>query len=79
MLIIDWQADATRCLKVGLNRLTEIIPVAETEEDGKVIYAIAGAMKVVGELKLASDALTDPIVTADEQTKLLNAANSRQD
>lgn len=58
MLLIDWQQDATKCLKVGLDKLTAIIPVA-TKEDADVIHAIAGAMKIVGELRIAHDALSD--------------------
>lgn len=56
MLLVDWQADATRCIKVSLAKLTELIPEA-TKEDADVIHAIAGALKIVGELKIAYDAL----------------------
>lgn len=59
MLLIDWQQDATKCIKVGLSELQKRMPVAASEEDAKLIHAIAGAVKIVGELKIASDALAD--------------------
>lgn len=59
MLLVDWQTDATRTLKTGLNRLNELIPVA-TANDAATIHAIAGACKIIGELKIASDALSEP-------------------
>lgn len=57
LLTADWQADATKTLKVGLNELNRRMPIAECEEDAKVIHAIAGAIKIVGDLKITSDAL----------------------
>ena len=58
MLLLDWQQDATKCLKVGLAKLTEMIPDA-TKHDADTIHAIAGAMKIVGELRIAHDALSE--------------------
>lgn len=55
----EWINDATRTLKTGLNRLNQLIPVA-TASDAATIHAIAGAIKIVGELKIASDALSEP-------------------
>lgn len=59
LLLVDWQADATKTIKVGLSRLQELIPNA-SKEDADTIHAIAGAVKIVGELKIASDALSEP-------------------
>ncbi|MGL5922891.1 hypothetical protein [Chroococcidiopsis sp.] len=59
MLLVDWQTDATRTLKTGLLRLNELIPQA-TANDAATIHAIAGACKIIGELKIASDALSEP-------------------
>jgi hypothetical protein len=60
VLLVNWQADATKTIKVGLSELNRRIPIARSEEDAKVIHAIAGAIKIVGELKIASDALSEP-------------------
>jgi hypothetical protein len=52
----DWQTDATRALKVGLDKITHLI-----RDDGEPaqIHAVAGAIKIIGELKIASEALSD--------------------
>ncbi|ARV58044.1 hypothetical protein BZZ01_04810 [Nostocales cyanobacterium HT-58-2] len=52
----DWQSDATKALKVSLNKLVELV-----QDNGKPdqIHAVAGAVKIVGELKIAFEALTD--------------------
>jgi len=59
MLLMGWQQDATECLRVGLQDLKRRIPIASTEIDSKLIYSIAGAMKVIGELKITADTLTE--------------------
>lgn len=53
----EWTADATKALKVSLDKLIELV-----KDDGKPeqIHAVAGAIKIVGELKIASDALSEP-------------------
>ena len=61
ILMIDWQSDATKTIKVGLTELNRRMPLAATEEDAKVIHAIAGACKIVGELKIAYEALSEPV------------------
>lgn len=60
ILLIDWQQDAVRTIKVGLSELTRRMPLAATEEDAKVIHSIAGACKIVGELKITADTLNEP-------------------
>jgi hypothetical protein len=60
MLLVDWQQDATKTLKVGLTELNRRLPLADTEEDAKVIHAIAGAIKIVGELKITGEVLSEP-------------------
>lgn len=52
----NWRDDATKTLKIALHKLSKLI-----EEDGETnrIFAISGAIKIVGELKIASDALSD--------------------
>jgi hypothetical protein len=59
MLVADWQKDATQSINTALCELTRRIPLAETEEDAKLIHAIAGACKVVGELKITAEALNE--------------------
>ena len=59
MLLVDWQTDATKTLRVGMTRLNELIPIAKAE-DAPTIHAIAGAIKIIGELKIASEALSEP-------------------
>lgn len=69
MLIADWQQDAVKTIKVGLNELNRRIPMAATEEDAKVIHAIAGAVKIVGELKITGEALSgEPATYLEGQT-----------
>jgi hypothetical protein len=58
ILLVDWQQDATKTIKIGLKELNNRMPMASTEEDAKVIHAIAGAIKVVGELKITGEALS---------------------
>jgi hypothetical protein len=59
LLMIDWQEDATQALKIALSELSRRIPIAASEEDAKLIHAIAGACKIVGELKIQYEALVD--------------------
>lgn len=58
ILLMDWQQDATKTIKIGLAELNRRIPAATNEEDAKLIHAIAGAVKVVGELKITGEALS---------------------
>jgi len=60
MLLSNWQEDATKTIRACLAELNQKIPLAQTEEDAKVILAIAQACKVVGELKLMNDAIAEP-------------------
>ena len=57
LLLSQWQTEATKPLSVALEELARRMPLAETEADAKVIYAIAGVCKILGELKLASGLL----------------------
>ncbi|MEM6839745.1 MAG: hypothetical protein AAF609_23275 [Cyanobacteria bacterium P01_C01_bin.120] len=66
ILVADWQSDATKCLKIGLSRLTQLIPQA-TSEDADTIHAIVGAVKIVGELKITSEALLEDGVVSDRE------------
>ncbi len=59
MFCRSWVDDASETIKVGATRLKQLIRVASTEEDAKVIHAIAGACKIMGELNIAYTALTD--------------------
>ncbi len=62
MLLVGWQQDAVKTLKIALSELNKRLPLAATEEDAKVIHSIAGACKIVGELKIAASAIEeDPI------------------
>lgn len=67
MLLIGWQQDASKTIKVALSELCRRMPLATTEEDAKVLHSIAGVAKVVGELKIASDALNEPISDLESQ------------
>lgn len=55
----SWIDDASKTLKISLGELSRRVRIATNEEDAKVIHAIAGAAKIVGELKIAHDALMD--------------------
>ena len=68
ILLIDWQQDATRTIKIALSDLARRIPIATTEEDAKVIHAVAGAAKIVGELKIAYEALSDVADSCESRT-----------
>lgn len=54
----NWRDDATKTLKVALNKLNELI---EKDGDTNRIFAVSGAIKIVGELKISIDALSDPV------------------
>jgi hypothetical protein len=54
MLLEKWQADASQPLSVALEELARRMPLAETAVDAKVIFAIAGTVKILGELKLSA-------------------------
>lgn len=55
LLAQSWQEDASKCMKIALTKLTELI---KHDGDPKQIHAIAGAIKIVGELKLGYEVLT---------------------
>lgn len=57
MLLETWQVEAIAPLKTAFEELARRMPLAESEADAKVIYAIAGVCKILGELKLASGLL----------------------
>lgn len=57
LLLSRWQAEASRPISVALEQLAQRMPTASTAEDAKMIYAIAGVCKVLGEMKLASGLL----------------------
>lgn len=57
MLLNSWQEDATRPLKVGFDELARRMPIAKDATDAKIIFAISGAVKILGELKLDSTVL----------------------
>lgn len=69
ILLVEWQQDTTRTIKVALNELNRRMPIATEEEDAKVIQAIGNILKICGELKIASEALADDtIVSAGNDT-----------
>ncbi len=55
----QWAINATRNLIIGLEELSRRYQIAASKEDAECIEAIAGALKVVGELKIADEALRD--------------------
>lgn len=66
MLLLDWQQDATKSLRIGLATLQELTALRdEPDENNRVrtkgladeIHATAGALKIVGELKIQYEAL----------------------
>jgi hypothetical protein len=67
MILVDWQQDATKTLKIGLTELNRRLPLAVSEEDAKVIHSIAGAIKIVGELKITGEALSEPASPIDSE------------
>lgn len=58
MLLAGWQEDATNTIKIALSELNRRIPLAATEDDARMIHAISGALKVVGELKIGADVIS---------------------
>ena len=61
----SWVDDASKTLKIALDELSKRVRTAQCEEDAKVIHAIAGAAKIVGELKITHAALMDPPIDVD--------------
>ncbi len=52
LLLHDWQGDAAKTLKTGLSELNRRFQGARDKDDAMVITAIAGAVKVIGDIKL---------------------------
>lgn len=57
LLVSGWQQDTSKCLKIALEKLAELI--IDKDSEPKRITAVANAVKIVGELKIASDVLGD--------------------
>ena len=54
----DWQEDTTLFMKTSLARLTRLAKDG-TKEDAEFIHALAGALKIVGEINIAVQVLFD--------------------
>ena len=52
----SWRDDAVWFMKASLRKLTELV---QSDGNSKQIYAVAGALKIVGELKITGDALSE--------------------
>jgi len=55
----SWVDDAAEVIKVAAVQVKRRMRLAATEEDAKVIHAIAGAAKIFGELNITYTALQD--------------------
>lgn len=55
----SWVDDAASVVKLAATQIKKRICVAQTEEDAKVIHAIAGAAKIFGELNITYTALQE--------------------
>lgn len=64
MLLSGWQEDVVKAIKTALHELERRLPLAQSEEDAKVIHAISGALKICGELKITAEALQPDPVTS---------------
>lgn len=59
LLLEAWQIESSLPLKIAFEELARRMPTASTAEDAKILHAIAGVCKVLGEMKLASSLLLD--------------------
>jgi len=68
MLLVGWQQDCAKSLKASLTALDSLIaeanvkasaPLEECKAFCAMIHAVAGSVKIVGELKLAGEALSE--------------------
>ncbi len=57
LLVSGWQQDLTKCLNIALQKLTELI--LDRDSEPRRITALTNAVKVVGELQIAADVLSD--------------------
>lgn len=57
LLVSGWQQELTKCLNIALQKLTELI--LDRDSEPRRITALTNAIKVVGELQIASDVLGD--------------------
>ena len=58
ILVTNWKSATVKTLQIACDRLNDIIPKA-TSEDVDLIRAIVGCVKSLGELNIASEALSD--------------------
>ena len=70
----SWRKDAILIMKTAARKLTTQI---RDDGDLKRIYAVAGAMKIVGELKITGDALSES--DPDWQSEPSQETQSRKD
>lgn len=59
ILLETWQNEAIAPLKTAFEELNRRMPTATTADDAKMIYALSGVCKVLGELKLSAGVLLD--------------------
>jgi hypothetical protein len=59
ILLETWQDEAIAPLKTAFEELARRMPAACTADDAKLIYAIAGTVKILGELKLSAGVLLE--------------------
>lgn len=57
LLLEAWRHEAIVPLKTAFEELTRRMPLAKDEGDARVIHAIAGAVKIIGDLRLSADVL----------------------
>ncbi|KYC34491.1 hypothetical protein WA1_51605 [Scytonema hofmannii PCC 7110] len=55
----QWSVNATACLNAALIEMRRRFSLAATKENAEMILAIAASVKIVGELRIAIDALRD--------------------
>jgi hypothetical protein len=62
----DWRSERLKFLRLGLSKLTELVGKADGPHD---IRSVAEAVKVVGELQVASDVLNGSPATDQPNTR----------
>ena len=66
-LLENWQGDAIRVLKSALGKLEKNINAMKEDGDPKIIYALTGVVKAVGELAIANTVLGEEDEPDDSQ------------
>lgn len=69
-----WVDDAAEVIKVAALETKRRMKTAKTEDDAKVIHAIAGAAKIFGELNITYTALNEPAI--DIESRAIKSAES---